>query len=394
MASPPVDAQALAQSGADALRRGDARAARASFERMVSAGVADAASYIGLAYACRNLNDAAGVDAALDKALELEPQNLGALILKGDHLAALGNARSAVSFYRHAIRVAPPAGEMPAALRDELGRARKMCERYAGDFEGFLVERLFRHGLGNDRSTARFRHSLDILLGRKQIYFQQPSMFYFPELPQVQFYDREAFPWLDEVEAATDDIRAELRGVLEQDAPSFVPYVQQAPGQPRRDLAGLENNPSWSAYYMWKDGEIDLDHSARCPKTLGSLAKAPQMWARRRSPSVLFSLLRPGAWIPPHTGLTNVRLICHLPLMVPPGCALRVGNDTRVPVEGEAWVFDDTIEHEAWNRSDRTRVILLFEIWRPELTEEERALVAAMFEAIDAYSGEKPAWSI
>ena len=80
--------------------------------------------------------------------------------------------------------------------------------------------------------------------------------------------------------------------------------------------------------------------------------------------------------------------------MVPPECGFRVGNDTRTPVEGKAWVFDDTIEHEAWNRSDRTRVILLFEIWRPELTDEERALVGAMFNAIDEYTGQKPAWSV
>ena len=145
---------------------------------------------------------------------------------------------------------------------------------------------------------------------------------------------------------------------------------------------------------MWKDGEIVLDNAARCPKTLDALAEAPQVWVSNRSPSVLFSLLRPGAHIPPHTGLTNTRLICHLPLLVPPDCILRVGNDARAPVEGKAWVFDDTIEHEAWNRSGRTRVILLFEIWRPELSEEERALVTAMFEAIDAYSGEKPVWSI
>ena len=84
----------------------------------------------------------------------------------------------------------------------------------------------------------------------------------------------------------------------------------------------------------------------------------------------------------------NTRLICHLPLVVPDKCSFRVGNDTRVPVEGNAWLFDDTIEHEAWNGSDRTRVILLFEIWRPELTAAERAMVSAMFEAIDAYGGE------
>lgn len=111
-------------------------------------------------------------------------------------------------------------------------------------------------------------------------------------------------------------------------------------------------------------------------------------------PSVLFSLLRAGAHIPPHNGLVNTRLICHLPLIVPPSCAFRVGNDIRVPVEGKAWVFDDTMEHEAWNGSDRARVILLFETWRPELTEEERGLVSAMFDAIDAYGGQKPAWEI
>jgi aspartyl/asparaginyl beta-hydroxylase (cupin superfamily) len=127
---------------------------------------------------------------------------------------------------------------------------------------------------------------------------------------------------------------------------------------------------------------------------LNALAGVPLARIANRSPSILFSLLRPGARIPPHCGLVNTRLICHLPLIVPPDCAFRVGNDTRVPVEGKLWAFDDTIEHEAWNRSDRTRVILLFDIWRPELSDEERRLVTAMFEAIDAYSGQKPAWEI
>ena len=135
------------------------------------------------------------------------------------------------------------------------------------------------------------------------------------------------------------------------------------------------------------------ENAARCPKTLDALADAPLARVPGRSPSILYSLLRPGARIPPHTGEVNTRLICHLPLIVPDPCSFRVGNDTRAPVEGRAWVFDDTIEHEAWNGSERTRVILLFEIWRPELTAAERALVSAMFEAIDAY-GEAPAQGI
>jgi len=393
MSIPPVDARALAQSGADALRRGDARAARESFERIVAAGGADVSVCIGLNYACRRLNDKTAAMAAVDRALSLEPRNLHALILKGDHLAELGDERGASSFYQFAIRIAPPANEMPATLRDELARAQAMCTRYAGQFEAFLLDRLARQGLAEELPAARFRHSLDILLGRKQIYFQQPRVYTFPGLPQVQFYDRADFPWLDSVEAATAEIRAELEEVLKNDA-EFKPYIQPVPGKPRRDLAGLEGNPDWSAFYLWKDGELVAENAARCPRTLNALANVPQVWIKNRSPSILFSALRPGARIPPHTGLVNTRLICHLPLIVPPGCGFRVGNDVRTPVEGKAWVFDDTIEHEAWNSSDGSRYILLFETWRPELTEEERRLVAAMFDAIDAYSGSKPAWEI
>jgi aspartyl/asparaginyl beta-hydroxylase (cupin superfamily) len=113
-----------------------------------------------------------------------------------------------------------------------------------------------------------------------------------------------------------------------------------------------------------------------------------------RSPSVLFSRLKPGARIPPHNGLANTRLICHLPLIVPPKCGFRVGNDVREWTEGKAWVFDDSINHEAWNGSDQTRVILLFDIQRPEMSEEENALVSALFAAVDRYSGKPPAWDI
>ncbi len=394
MSIPPVDARALAQSGVDALRRGDARGARESFERIVSAGQADASSWIGLAYACRHLNDRTGAMAAVDKALALEPRNLRALMFKADQLAEVGDERAASSFYQFAIRTAPPANEMPAALRDELSRAQAMCDRYAGEFEAFLLDRLAGEGLVEGRSAARFRHSLDILLGRKKIYFQQPQTYFFPELPQIQFYDRNAFPWLDHVEAATAQIRAELVQVLEEESTAFQPYIQGDPRRPRKEQSGMTDNPDWGAFYLWKDGEIVPENAARCPRTMSAMAEVPLDRVKNRSPSVLFSLLRPGARIPPHSGLVNTRLICHLPLIVPPNCGFRVGNDIRTPVEGKAWVFDDTMEHEAWNNSDRTRVILLFEIWRPELTEEERGFVSAMFEAIDAYSGQKPEWSI
>jgi aspartate beta-hydroxylase len=393
MPTPPIDARALAQSGVEALRRGDAGKARELFEQIVTAGKADASSCLGLAYACTRLDDSAAALAAVDKALALEPRNLRALILKGDHLAKAGDARSASSFYRFAVQVAPPANELPVDLRMELGRAQAMCERQAAQFEGFLRDRLVHEGLIERRSADRFRHSLEILLGKKRIYFQQPRTYFFPELPQIQFYDRKAFPYLDKVEAATTEIRAELIEILKEES-AFTPYVQGDPRRPRKERDGMQDNPDWSAFYLWKDGEIVPENAARCPMTTSALTDVPLSRVKDRSPSILFSLLRAGARIPPHTGLVNTRLICHLPLIVPPGCGFRVGNDVRTPIEGKVWLFDDTVEHEAWNTSDRTRVILLFDVWRPELTEEERRLVCAMFEAIDSYSGEKPAWEI
>ncbi len=208
-----------------------------------------------------------------------------------------------------------------------MSRAQAACARYAGQFEAFLEDRLLRQGLAEGRSAARFRQSLDILLGRKKIYFQQPHTYFFPELPQIQFYDRSDFPWLDKVEAATADIRTELLEVLKQES-AFRPYIQGDPRRPRKEQSGMTDNPDWGAFYFWKDGELVPENAARCPRTTKVMEDVPLDRVKNRSPSVLFSLLRPGARIPPHSGLVNTRLICHLPLIVPPNCGFRVGNDT------------------------------------------------------------------
>jgi aspartate beta-hydroxylase len=386
------DVSALKADAIDALRRGDSARARASFERAIAAGAADAALFVGLAYACRGMADAAAAGAAAERALALEPRNLRALVLKADHLAAIGDARAASSFYMAAVRGAPPLEQLPADLRAELERASAACEHYASRFESQLREEIARRGI-RGASEGRFAESLDILVGRKRPALQQPRYYYFPGLAAIAFHEREQFAFLDALEAATPQILEELRAVMAE-GESFRPYVESDPGRPRREQAGLVDNPDWSAFYLWKDGAVIAENAARCPRTMKALESVPLCRAPNRSPSVLFSQLRPGAHIPAHTGMVNTRLICHLPLIVPDGCTFRVGNETRDWVEGKAWVFDDTLEHEAWNRSRETRVILLFEIWRPELTQDERDLVSAMFEAIDASSGRKPDWEI
>ena len=124
-----------------------------------------------------------------------------------------------------------------------------------------------------------------------------------------------------------------------------------------------------------------LSFQASCSMVSSNTNASP-----RFQPRVSLPALKPHTKIPPHTGVSNVRLVTHLPLIVPPGCGFRVGNDTRSWEEGKAWVFDDTIEHEAWNGSDQLRVVLIFDIWHPQLSQAERALITAMSAGINAFT--------
>ena len=384
------DVRAQARAGVEALRGGDPGRARSLFQAIVAGGHGDGQVWLGLAYAARDLKDEAGKLEAIEQALAHEPKSVRALMLKADHFAEAGDRRTASGWYGAAIKAAAAAPSLGPELAAEVRRAQARLQEYSGAFEDHLREALRGQGLlqGED---DRFARSLDILVGRRQVFLQQPRFYYLPELPQRQFYERSEFSWASAVEASTDAIRAELLEVLKQDG-AFTPYVEKQDFRQEPDPYGLLGNPDWSAFYLWKHGELVEANAARCPRTVESLSAAPLCAIPDRTPSVLFSLLRPGARIPPHTGYINARLICHLPLIVPDGCGFRVGNETRAWREGELTAFDDTMEHEAWNEGDRLRVVLLFEIWRPELSEQERRQVSAMVQAVDAYGGGAGEW--
>lgn len=365
----------------DALSRGDASKARVLLEQAIGAGQADAEIWLARAHVAHLEKDMALRGAAIDKAVALAPKDVRVLITKADHLEELGDRRGAAAFYSTALQYAPPPERAPPRLREALERARRASAGIARELEDFVRTRLSEAGVQESDAPARFSRSVDILFGRKRAYVQQPRYLYYPELPNVQFYERALCPWLDEVEAGAEAILQEMQ-VLR--GPAFTPYVTQAPGRPRNDQMGLVDDPSWSALFLHKDG-VAQSAATQCPRTLAALANVPLTRIPGRTPSILFSKLAGGAHIPPHTGMLNTRLICHLPLIVPEGCLFRVGNDERAWVQGKAWAFDDTIEHEAWNRSAEDRYILIFDVWRPELSLEERACVSALCQAIDAY---------
>jgi len=391
--SNPSNSEAASLTGAalEALRAGDDTQARALLERATSLPGAGAEAWFALSLAHRRLGSPEGEGPALDRTLELDPRHLPALIRKGDLYMTRSDARAANSFYRAAVKIAGMLPALGEEWRAEIERISQLIDGNARLFERALLSELEGRGL-HEPGGERFVRALDLMLGRRQVYLQQPQVFYFPELPQIEFYERQQFPWAAELERETAAVREELRRIL-QAADRFSPYMQPDPNRPAFNTNGLLNDPSWSACHLIKGGEEVAGNAALCPVTMQALRRLPLCRIKGRTPTALFSLLRPGTHIPPHHGFLNTRLICHLPLIVPAGCALRVGNETRPWREGELVIFDDTMEHEAWNRSAELRVVLLFDIWRPELTAAERELVARMLESIDRFGGPRREWT-
>lgn len=378
-----AEAEKLVRAGASALQSGDVTSARIHLQRVADSGRANSQVWLLLAHAGRALGEWVTVEKACDAVLAQDTANPRAMVLKADARDALGDPKGAASFYRKAAQLTDGRGGVPPDLAGEVRRGVERARAITGAFHRRLEARLADAGFGAAERSSRFAESLGILLEEKQIYLQQPSAYYFPGLPQIQFYERDQFDWVPTVEAATSAIRAELGQALARGDP-FQPYLRARADRPSYDFHGLLDNPAWSTLYLWENGGPTTDAHIRYPDTFAALADVPMPHITTRAPSILFSLLQPGARIEAHHGMINTRLICHLPLVVPAGCGFRVGNEVRAWEVGKLMIFDDTIEHEAWNDSDADRIILIFDVWRPELTTGERAAVTTMFEAIDS----------
>jgi aspartyl/asparaginyl beta-hydroxylase (cupin superfamily) len=379
----PKALQALAQR---AFRAGDLVQASALYERLVAVDGSDQQQWINLAVVYLGLQDEAGEERAISGALTVAPSDLLGLLLRGSLLERQGKTHAAAAAYGAAAGVAPPMDQLKPELRPSVARARAYKEDYDARFGAFLDGYLapyFRQAEGE--GLNRFRESVDIMFGRKKRYDSQSMLYHYPGLAPLSFFARSDFPWLDAVEARTEAIRAEFLQVLASDE-GFTPYLEYGPDQPLNQWAELNNSPRWSALHLYRNGLPVPANAGRCPITMATLAEVPMPDQPGRTPSAMFSLLKPHTRIPPHVGASNARLVVHLPLIVPPGCGFRVGNDTRAWVPGKAWVFDDTIEHEAWNDSAQLRVVLIFDIWHPHLSQAERALITAMSEGINAFS--------
>lgn len=379
--------EALANQGVSALQRGDARAARPCFEAITASGQANVQMWLFLAQCCDMLDDRPAARAALADVIRQDANNPYALVMMGEILTRDGDDRAAVGWYGQALDAANLYPQLPPDLVQRLQRAEAEVGAIQGRFAAAMSRALGAAGVDEAAAGERFGETLAILTGRTRPFLQEPTNFYFPGLPQRAFYDPAEFAWVPALEAAQPAIRAEAQAVL-ADRAGVAPYVEAPPDRPAK-AHSLMNDPRWSAFHLFRGGTPLEANAGRCPATMAALASLPLPHIAGRSPMALFSILAPHTHIKPHNGMLNTRLICHLPLIVPPDCRLRVGNHTQHVQAGKMLIFDDSIEHEAWNDSNDVRVVLIFEIWRPELTAAERAGLTALFESVAGYDADQ-----
>jgi aspartate beta-hydroxylase len=386
LSADPNHIATLVNIGKHSQRKGDMKSALAAFERVAAIDGKNAQHWLNIALVHHNLKNFDAERQAVQRALLADPLDLLALIMHAELLKRGGGKHEVAAAYDAIVKVAPPPEQLHPNLRPALENAIEQKRRYDNEYGVFLddyLAPLYRE-LGTQK-LGRFRDSLDIMVGRKRRYESQSMIYHYPGLAPIAFFDRGDFPWLDELEAATEGIRDEFLRVLESQA-QFTPYIKYDEHLPVNQFAELNNSLRWSAFHLYESGKVIEENAARCPLTMSLLQKVPRPDMPGRTPAAMFSMLKPNTRIPAHVGVTNARLVVHLPLIVPEKCGFRVGNDTREWVPGKAWVFDDTIDHEAWNDSDEFRVVLIFDIWHPQLSAAERQLITQLMQGANIFT--------
>ncbi|MCE7903457.1 MAG: aspartyl beta-hydroxylase [Gammaproteobacteria bacterium PRO9] len=365
----PFDLQALNIVALAAIRLGHFHRARDLLKRAVAVGPDHAASHHHLGRAEELIGDLEQARSCYHRATTLSAELPAARLHLAAVLEKLGQGHAALVQYVRVMgdqqrqgRWLDPAAT-PPALQPLVAHAAQVVRNGSRALYFDLIELL----------AAEF--------GRSR---QQPTFLYFPDLPTTPYFDCGLFPGLEAIEAQAPAILAELQALLGSNGGSNEVVFTSAE-LAAQNLRSHRGEPGWTGYYFYRHGERRDTNCAACPVTSAALEQLPLCHVEAHGPEVLFSVFTPGTHLLPHRGVTNTRVVGHLPLIVPPDCALNVGGEVHAWRQGRAVVFDDTYEHEAWNRSAETRVVLIFDLWNPHLADVERAAVAKLVHAIGEF---------
>ena len=387
----PDHVEALNVVGLAALRDGDIDRALMLLKRAAAVDGSQALTHVHLGRAHAAAFEFEAAAAAYATALAREPKMHAARL----HLAELHEKRGetvrAVMTYARALNDAQAEGRWlnaattPPALQGAVEHAHRFVrERRLAGFAELMEPFARQYGAG---AMRRVEQAVRIHLHLESPVFpdprQKPTFLFFPGLPATPYLDKGLIRGIEELEARTNDIRVELEALMPRAAGRERVFhtgeLEQA------NLRGLDEPPSWNGYYFYRHGERRAENCAACPITAAALDALPLARVHGHGPEVLYSVFSPGTHLLPHSGVTNTRVVGHLPLIIPDDCALRVGGEDHLWREGEVVVFDDTYEHEAWNRSERTRVVMIFDLWNPFLSQPERAVLAELVVAMGEF---------
>jgi aspartate beta-hydroxylase len=190
-----------------------------------------------------------------------------------------------------------------------------------------------------------------------------------PQLRAIPLWDASLLTWLEDFRKSYPTIKKELLSL--RDANGFQPYRAPSWVSDNKANDGVgsigTDAGNWNVYYLQLH---NIDFTANCdrvPETMKLLEEVPGNYHH-----AFFSALSPATHITKHHGPTNKKLRCHLPLVVPEGCRLRVGDQVHTVEEGVPFVFDDSFEHEAWNdHPNEARIVLIVDLWHPDLHKKE-----------------------
>jgi len=389
--SAPNDVEALNAVALASARAGDLSGALGLLQRAIAADPDNPLSHHHLGRVQDSLGNLGAAHLAHRRCVNLRPDFHIARLYLGESLERAGNIDTAVVQYVRALQDAQAGGRWtnpattPESLRPLIEHAVLAVRKGRRAAFANLFDPLLREY--GPAALSRVHRALDVFLNEAAAApsdpRQQPKFLFFPDLPTMPYFDRGLFPWIPELEANTSGIRGELQKLLPSASGRervFDNEVIEA-----ENLRGVNAAPSWNGYYFYRHGERRQDNCLSCPITAQALDHLPLSRIRDHGPEVLFSVFTPGTHLLPHRGVTNTRLVSHLPLIVPRDCALNVGGEVHPWKEGKVVVFDDTYEHEAWNRSDQIRVVLIFDIWNPHLTDVECAALADVIAAIGEF---------
>lgn len=186
--------------------------------------------------------------------------------------------------------------------------------------------------------------------------FQYPENYY-PDSQATPWHNPKIYDWVEMLESAYQDIKMEALSIFTKNIMSSHPQNTE-----------LANNGAWNTFFFYKNGERLSENLKLCPKTAEVINKIP---GTNRAGRVYFSAMTPGTHVRPHCGPHNYKLRCHLGLVTSPLATIRVGKTIKSWEDGRCLVFDDSFEHEVWNNSNITRIVLIVDVWNPVLTNDE-----------------------